>query len=96
MTAAAQAATRTATRHFCSLDISPRCTKGDGKGPATGKCRHCGGKVYTDHGLWGVFTWTGTGRYPVTDAKRTYVRQGAAESWATANGTELVVRWIPS
>jgi len=89
-------ATRTATRHSCSLNISVHCTKGNGKGPASGKCRHCGGRIYTDRGVWGVFTWTGDGRYPLSNAKCTYVRQAAAETYAVVNGTELVVRWIPS
>lgn len=78
-------------RHECSGQVTPHCAKGDGKGPA--KCRACGGTIHVFQGCWGVFTWTGTGRYPLELAHRLYARYAAAERYIAVN-TDYVVRWV--
>jgi len=74
-------------------------TSGDGT-PTRKKCARCGGPLDTETGLWGVFTWTGTGRYPEADAHEVFNGIARAERYAEkANAANpyanLVVRWIP-
>ena len=97
-----------ATRHWCIHQGNEAAgllhSEGTGKGPASGKCRYCKGKIVTERGLWGVFAWTGTGRYPAEAAERTSTIKGAAQRRAdTLNESPAevrdlggwVVRWIP-
>ena len=84
-----------ATRYRCLLDISVHCTKGHGK-PTRKKCAHCGGSLFVEYGLWGVFTWRGDGRYPERKAYHTSTSHTRANRWALNKGADLVVRWIPA
>lgn len=99
-----------ATRHACSLSRDPgaglRHTEGGGKGPASGRCRYCRGRIVVQRGLWGVFVWRGDGDYPHERAGATRLSEGAAERAAAALNNDLaaieqaghsgwVVRWIP-
>jgi hypothetical protein len=43
---------------------------------------------------FGVFKWTGDGRYPLMNALRTFKIRSAAERYAERN--ELVVRTVPT
>jgi hypothetical protein len=81
----------TATRHFCPLGISVHCDKGAGTSPRQ-KCRHCGARLATARGLYGVFVWRGDGHYRPADALATFTREGAAERFASAD-ERRVVRW---
>lgn len=84
-----------AVRHEClSKGTLAHCTKGDGK-PRRKACAGCGGRLAVYPGTWGVFVWTGTGRYPLTDAVRTFVRERAAERF-TEQDERYVVRWVPA
>lgn len=62
--------------------------------PKCAKCKACGGSVYVQHGLWGVYTWRGDGRYMAVDEHRKFARKSAADKLAVAN--EWVTRWIPA
>lgn len=95
-------AERLATRYHCSLrdktGLSIQHTAGNGVPPR--KCRYCSSRLTVERGLWGVFVWTGDGRYPREDAERTYVREQAAQDRAdllneTRGWGGYVVRWIP-
>ena len=81
-----------ATRHACryQLRITGSHTYGDGP-PKRRKCALCGGPLNVLRGLWGVFTWTGDGRYPAARAHATFLREADADA---ATFGELVVRWI--
>jgi hypothetical protein len=87
---------RLATRYTCRNEGNPLSgathTHGNGK-PSRKRCAYCNGAFYVYTGLWGVFTWTGDGRYPEVTALRTFTRYAAAEAFADA-GDETVVRWI--
>ena len=98
---------RLATRYVCQYEgvggAGIRHTSGNGK-PARKRCEYCKGAFAVMTGLWGVFVWTGDGRYPRKDAERTYVREQAAQDRADLlNATRdtdkcrggYVVRWIP-
>jgi hypothetical protein len=81
-----------ATRYRCLVSTDGPHTAGDGK-PRRKACAYCGSSLRVQSGLWGVFEWTASNRYPVEDAKRTFTRQGAAQDYADQR--DLVVRWIP-
>lgn len=69
----------------------------EGDHPKRLKCAACGARLHVFTGLYGVFTWTGDGRYPIASAHRTFARKAAAERMIDADTTEtLVVRWIPA
>lgn len=83
-----------ATRHLCASSLqSVHCTRGNGK-PTRKACAHCGGRLRVETGLWGVFVWTGDGRYPLESAVSTTVREAVAER-RTEQDSRYVVRWIP-
>lgn len=87
---------RLATRYVCSNAGNEaaglRHTYGNGK-PVRKRCAGCRGEFYVYTGLWGVFTWTGDGRYPEAAALRTFTREQPAQAMAEA-GDQTVVRWI--
>ena len=74
-------------------------TSGNGK-PSRKRCANCRGEFYVQTGLWGVFTWTGDGRYPEAAALRTFTREPLAQAYVDAENTRtdyaasLVLRWI--
>jgi len=80
------------TRYRCSSQLSPLCTRGDGR-PTRKSCGYCGSVFVIQSGTWGAFDWTGNARYQRSDALRTFTSQKVADRWAAAR--ELVVRWIP-
>lgn len=80
-----------AIRHQCSLRVTDRCAQGSGRGPA--KCRGCGGAVYRQEGVYGVFTWRGDGKYRIEDAHATYQTERAAERRLVEN-ENWVVRFV--
>jgi hypothetical protein len=80
-----------ATRYSCLYQGTIRC---EGDQSKRTKCKYCGSQIYTQQGLWGVFTWTGDGRYSLADAHRTFVRKSAADKYTT-NDETYVVRWLP-
>lgn len=80
-----------AFRYRCTLDVSVHCVRGRGKGP--GKCPKCGGPIFVQEGVYGVFTWRGDGRYRREDAHAVYQVEGAAER-KTAEDPNWVVRFI--
>ena len=74
-------------------------TSGHGT-PTRKTCARCKGPIDVQTGLWGVFTWTGTGRYPEDKAHATYASHKKAESvaetkYAVDPAANWVVRWIP-
>lgn len=83
-------------------DGSYQHTSGYGT-PTRKKCARCAGPLDAETGLWGVFTWTGTGRYPEDAAHWTssYNHPTYAQGYADREHklrpetTNLVVRWIP-
>lgn len=83
-----------ATRHVC---INRSSLNGSHtRGPGTAKrrrCAFCGGVLHTETGTYGVFTWTGTGRYPLKNAIRTFAHERAADEFASS-ADSLVVRWV--
>lgn len=87
---------RTATRYYCvsasSAGSGFHHTSGDGL-PRRKKCAHCGGRLVSQSGHWGVFVWAGDGRYPLANAVRVFSVRAAAERCARAT-EDLVVRWI--
>ena len=97
-----------ATRWWCVHRGTPAAglthSQGTGRPPASGKCRYCKGGLVSETGTWGIFAWTGDGRYPAEAARETRVREGAAQALADKlNDTDpqpaspggWVVRWIP-
>ena len=86
-----------ATRYVCSNDGNEaaglRHTRGNGK-PSRKRCAGCKGSLRVYTGLWGVFTWTGDGRYPEAAALKTFTRYALAEICANAGSDQTVVRWI--
>jgi hypothetical protein len=94
---------RLATRYVCSNAGNEaagfRHTRGNGKPPRKA-CGHCRGALYVYTGLWGVFTWTGDGRYPEAAALRTFTREALAQAYVDGENTRtdyaanLVLRWI--
>lgn len=82
-----------AYRHECSARVSIFCDRGAGKGAPGGKCRRCKSALTVQRGVYGVFSWTGTGRYPLEDAHATFLRESAAEKRATRDARH-VVRWV--
>jgi len=92
-----------ATRYACSNDGNEAAgfahTRGNGK-PSRKACAGCKGALYVYTGLWGVFTWTGDGRYPEAAALRTFTRHAPADAYVDAENTRtdyaanLVLRWI--
>lgn len=80
-----------AIRHKCGNGFGYPHTRGDGL-PKRRTCAYCRGRLVTETGTWGVYTWTGTGRYPLRDAIRTFRREKAADEFAMTDET-LVVRW---
>ena len=87
---------RLATRYVCCNDGNEaaglRHTRGNGK-PSRKACACCKGSLRVYTGLWGVFTWTGDGRYPEAAALKTFTREQPAQTMAEA-GDQTVVRWI--
>ena len=68
--------------------------------PTRKKCARCGGPLDVETGLWGIFTWTGTGWYPEDAAHVTYASHKRAEyvadtKYAIDPEANWVVRWIP-
>jgi hypothetical protein len=84
---------RQATRWRCSLSISVHCGRGNGQ-PSRKRCGYCGGTFYVEQGWWGVFVWTGDGRYPHTLAVKVFSAEGPAERYAVRTDSRYVVRWI--
>lgn len=92
-----------ATRYVCSNDGNEaaglRHTRGNGR-PSRKACAYCKGSLRVHTGLWGVFTWTGDGRYPEAAALRTGTRESvlqayvAGENERTGYEANLVLRWI--
>lgn len=78
-----------ATRYRCLYQAGFRC---GGDQPKRTRCTYCRGPMHTLRGLWGAFAWRGDGVYREVDAKRTFVRLGAADKWAGER--DLVTRWI--
>lgn len=99
-------ARRLAYRHYCTLRYYPGSgelhTHGNGASPRL-TCLWCKGPVTTERGLWGIYRWTGNGRYPWEDALYTYNRPQVAEKRAVSDEARKddprhggwVVRWIP-
>ncbi len=84
-----------ATRYHCTSSLeSVHCVRNATR--KASKCRHCGGRIRSDQGRFGVFTWTGDGRYPADFAHRTFVRADVADRWANETNEWYVVRWIPA
>jgi hypothetical protein len=81
---------RMATTHRCINAISVHCTKGSGK-PKRKSCTYCGSLLSTSEGYFGVFEWTGTGRYRIADAISLHSSELRAESARTG---ERVVRFV--
>ena len=83
-----------ATRYVCcnagNADAGAYHTRGNGK-PSRKRCAGCGGAFYVYTGLWGVFTWTGDGRYPEAAALKTFTRYALAETARTPAATR---RWF--
>ncbi len=92
-----------ATRYVCRLAGDPAAglqhTSGNGK-PSRRKCANCGSALDVYTGLWGVFTWTGDGRYPQATALRTGTSQSRIQAYVDGENTRtdyaanLVMRWI--
>lgn len=96
-TSAPRIPSRLATRHSCSLRYDAlaghRHSEGSGRGPASGKCLWCKGRLVIATGLWGTFTWRGDGRYWADGALALSSREPVAgPDWVERN---LVSRWIP-
>ena len=71
-------------------------TSGHGT-PTRKTCARCKGPIDVQTGLWGVFTWTGTGWYPEDKAHQAYTTEARAQKWADIQntyGANQVVRWI--
>lgn len=89
----------TGRRHDCPHRGKPEAgyhhDHGDGRAPRK-RCRGCKGTLFTESGMWGVFTHSGgTGQYPVAEAHGLYARESTAISTTRAY-TDRVVRWIPA
>lgn len=71
-----------------------RCARPDvGNGqPRRKACSWCGGAYIVHEGVWGVFEWSGQGRYPVAEAKSLHSQEWRASK--ATDGTDLVVRWV--
>lgn len=68
----------------------PRATK-----PTTKKCPKCGSQWHERQGWYGVFHWTGDGRYPVDSAVELFTRESQAESYVQkSNDDTLVIRFV--
>jgi hypothetical protein len=81
-------------RYECTNGLGG-CQSGNGK-PKRKTCAHCGGRFHVLSGVWGVFVWTGTGRYPESDAVSLHRLESQAHKATAADTAEtLVVRWIP-
>lgn len=77
------------TRYRCISEGTTRC---GGDQPKRRTCKHCDGVLMASEGTWGVFTWTGDGRYKAADAHRVYSSKTAADRFAAVN--DYVTRWI--
>lgn len=77
-------------RHECPSRISVRCDQGHGRAPRK-RCRVCGSELRTISGLYGVFAWTGEGRYPRSAALSVWETYAAAERHT---GDSYVVRFL--
>lgn len=95
-----------ATRYRCiSADsgsgLSSSHTSGEGK-PKRLKCAYCGGKLYTETGLYGVFHWVANARvsdYSLETAVSLHTRSRPAnkiadDAYAANPESDLVVRWV--
>jgi hypothetical protein len=80
------------TRYRCLYEGTSRCAGDQHK---RAKCQYCGASMYTMEGQWGVFTWTGDGRYKAADAHRVYSSKTAADRFA-GDEVDYVTRWIPA
>lgn len=100
-----------ASRHYCpaadSTGISTFHSRGNGKPHGVGKCKYCRSDLTVVTGFWGVFRWTGNGRYPLDAAMSTHLSEQAADraqvkAYEAARAefgygsdeTNVVVRWI--
>ena len=83
------------TTHRCLLGATSRCGARIGGAPKTAKCRACGGAWLVQQGWFGVFAWTGDGRYPVANAVSLHATERMADKRIDADTTgTLVVRWV--
>lgn len=88
-----------ATRHYCPLrDRSwggSSHIRGDGA-PRRQKC-HCGARLATETGCYGVFAWRADGCYPAAEAVHMTRTSKQAAAWIARNpGHGYVDRWIGS
>lgn len=79
------------TRHRCLWD---QCHEGGAGKPKRKTCGRCGSQWLVEQGTYGVFVWTGDGRYPASDAVRTFRTEASAEAYAVKTSPEYVVRWV--
>jgi DNA-directed RNA polymerase subunit RPC12/RpoP len=77
-------------QYHCSNEISVHCDRGTGK-PRRAFCKYCGSRIIVREGYFGIFQWTGTGRYPLEKALKIYATERGAERARTG---DLVVRFI--
>lgn len=92
-----------ATRYRCisASSISGSHTEGEGK-PTRKKCGYCGGKFYSETGLYGVFHWVANARardYSLETAVSLHTRSKPAtkiadDAYAANPESDLVVRWV--
>lgn len=81
--------------HYCPHRVSVHCGGPKSGKPTTQKCSTCGGRWIVRRGTYGVFTWTGTGRYNIAAAHATFASQARADARAAmSNGQNWVVRFI--
>lgn len=84
-----------ARRHECLFGMAYPHTSGDGA-PKRKKCAYCGGQIAVYEGTYGVFVWTGDGRYPIASALSVHKTRKSADLAALAAGKDTVSRWIPA
>lgn len=90
---------RPALRYRCiGMARSGFCTQGAGV-PSRKRCAYCGGKLLREQGVYGVFSWTGNGRYPIENATRTFASEKRAQALCDSEAGRTagwVVRWTPT
>ena len=74
----------------CINSISVHCTRGTGR-TTRQRCAYCGSILSQSEGYFGVFEWTGTGRYPLEAAVSLHSTEARAEAARTG---EHVVRFV--
>lgn len=102
-TQAAKVPVARATRYRClsAISLAGSHTEGEGK-PKRKKCGYCGGKFYTETGLYGVFHWVPNARssdYSLETAVSLHTRSKPAhkiadDAYAADPNSDLVVRWV--